>query len=422
MPGFGRTQQFARSMSVAAGLLIALVFAALLCDSGAAQSVKAQEHLGNQSGQKPEVAPSPLPEGSWRFIVSGDSRNCGDIVMPAIAAHSGQFAPSFYWHLGDLRAIYKVDEDMAFAAAVNGEFLSCTLYLQRAWPDFIEHQIAPFGSVPFYVGIGNHEVIAPKDRFQFRRQFAPWLDQPTLHEQRAKDEPGQKKDAVGEPEAPQTYFHWMQKNVDFVYLDNASDCFPATQLEWLKRVLEKDASNSEVKSVVVGMHESLPDSLANSHSMGDSPVPEARPAGEKAYQMLLAFRAQTHKPVYVLSSHSHFYLENIFDTPPLQKKGEPLPGWIVGTGGAERYTLPVPSSAAARQDVYGYLIGTVAADGTIQFAFQEIREPDIPAATRLEYPATLVHWCFAHNSRNTDPGAGEITPHCAGPPGPPRCQ
>ena len=32
--------------------------------------------------------------------------------MPAIAAHSAQLAPSFYWHLGDLRAIYKIDEDM----------------------------------------------------------------------------------------------------------------------------------------------------------------------------------------------------------------------------------------------------------------------------------------------------------------------
>src|SRR6266849_1075015 len=55
-----------------------------------------------------------LAEGTWRFIVSGDSRNCGDVVMPAIAAHSlERYQPSFYWHLGDLRAIYKIDEDMA---------------------------------------------------------------------------------------------------------------------------------------------------------------------------------------------------------------------------------------------------------------------------------------------------------------------
>jgi hypothetical protein len=396
----------------------ALIFVLVCATVAAAQSAASSEHKSTSD---------PLPAGSWRFIVSGDSRNCGDIVMPAIAAHSVQFAPSFYWHLGDLRAIYKVDEDMAFAAAVDGEFLSCSLYLQRAWPDFIEHQIAAFGNVPYYVGIGNHEVITPKDRFQFRRQFAAWLDQSTLHEQRAADDPAaQKKAAPVEPEAPPTYFHWVQNKVDFIYLDNSSDCFLPAELDWLKRVLEKDASNSdpkhEVKSVVVGMHEALPDSLANSHSMGESRVLEARPSGEKAYEMLRLFRDQNHKPVYVLSSHSHVYMENIFDTPELRKKGEPLPGWIVGTGGAERAKLPVPASEKARQDVYGYLVGTVAADGTIQFGFQEIQEADVPPTTRRDYPATLVHWCFAHNSQNTDPGAGEITPHCAPPPPPPKCE
>src|SRR6516164_2855326 len=96
---------------------------------------------------------SPAPEGSWRFIVSGDSRNCGDVVMPAIAAHSKQFDPKFYWHLGDLRAIYGIDEDMAAAAETSGESLSCQSYHRRAWSDFVENQIAPFGDTPFYLGI-----------------------------------------------------------------------------------------------------------------------------------------------------------------------------------------------------------------------------------------------------------------------------
>lgn len=420
-----RKEQLAPCLT--ARMLTLLFLSILLGGSSAAQSAPL-DHAAGGAPDKPAVSVPPLPDGSWRFIVSGDSRNCGDVVMPAIAAHSAQFAPSFYWHLGDLRAIYKVDEDMAFAAAVNGDFLSCSLYLQRVWPDFIEHQIAPFGNLPFYVGIGNHEMITPKDKLQFRRQFAAWLDQPTLHDQRAQDEPvgqkpvGQKKDAPAEPEAPPTYFHWIQQNVDFIYLDNAADCFVAAELDWLKRVLKKDAGNTGVKSVVVGMHESLPDSLANVHSMGDSGVPEARPSGEKVYEMLRAFRDQNHKPVYVLSSHSHFYLENIFETETLQKKGNPLAGWIVGTGGAERYMLPVPPSAKARKDVYGYLVGTVDAEGTIQFAFQEIQEADVPPTTRRDYPAALVHWCFAHNSQNTDPSAGEITPHCAPPPPPPKCE
>ena len=208
--------------------------------------------------------------------------------------------------------------------------------------------------------------------------------------------------------------------MDFIYLDNASDCFLPSQLDWLAGILKRDAAaDSKVKSVVVGMHESLPDSIANAHSMGDSPVDAARSSGEAAYDALLRFREQTHKAVYLLSSHSHFYMENIFDTDWLKKKGEPLPGWLVGTGGAERYKLPVPAPPNSRKDVYGYLLGTVAADGTIEFAFQEIRDSDLPIAVRRDYPASLVQWCFAHNSKNTDPEAGEITPHCAAPPPPP---
>ena len=50
---------------------------------------------------------------TWRFAVSGDSRNCGDIVMPAIASGVVHDGAAFYWHLGDFRAIYKFDEDMS---------------------------------------------------------------------------------------------------------------------------------------------------------------------------------------------------------------------------------------------------------------------------------------------------------------------
>src|SRR5260370_25489119 len=54
--------------------------------------------------------PVPAAQGPWRFIVSGDSRNCGDVVMPSIAADSARYATSFYCHLADLRAIYKADD------------------------------------------------------------------------------------------------------------------------------------------------------------------------------------------------------------------------------------------------------------------------------------------------------------------------
>ncbi|MFZ0417704.1 MAG: metallophosphoesterase [Candidatus Sulfotelmatobacter sp.] len=355
-----------------------------------------------------DLEPVALPGGSWRFIVSGDSRNCGDVVMPAIAARSSQFAPSFYWHLGDLRAIYKIDEDMAFEAANHGQVLTCDNYERLAWNDFITNQISPFGNVPFYLGIGNHEVIPPKDKDEdaFKRQFHDWLDLPVLKEQRQKDK---------EPPQPEPYYHWIQGGVDFIYLDNASGSFSAGQLLWLQHRLNSAKSDPAVKSVVVGMHEALPDSIANSHSMGDKGAGSpGSVSGGKAYDALARFRDESRKPVYVLASHSHFYMENIFDTSKLKANGaRPLPGWIVGTAGAVRYPLPLGAPQTAETDLYGYLLATVSQDGTIDFSFQQVYESDVPPWVRQRYPEALVPWCFAHNSQNRDPIAADITSTCA---------
>jgi hypothetical protein len=386
-----------------ASLLTCILSAVGFSGSGEAQSSQVPE----RATQKPDIVAPALPPGSWRFIVSGDSRNCGDIVMPAIAAHSAKFAPTFYWHLGDLRAIYKVDEDMAFEATTRGQVLSCEVYERRAWSDFVENQIAAFGSVPFYVGIGNHELIPPKTEDAFKHHFRDWLDQPALRSQRLQDK---------EPAEPEAYYHWIQGGVDFIYLDNAGNVFSDEQLAWLTHRLESAKSNPAVKSVVIAMHESLPDSVANFHSMGDNPA--GRPGGEKVYKALTGFREESHKPVYVLASHSHFYMENIFDTPKLKENGtKPLAGWIVGTGGAVRYPLPDGAPPTAKTDIYGYLLATVSADGTIQFTFEEVHESDVPQYVRLRYPAAAVPWCFAHNSMNREPTAADITPRCATPKG-----
>jgi hypothetical protein len=401
MSRFIRNQHYFGEDSFAAVLLVCLVMT-LLCGACASQSAPAAE--ASVPVAVKSSAP-PLPDGPWRFIASGDSRNCGDVVIPAIAVHSTQFAPSFYWHLGDLRAIYKIDEDMAAEAQNHGQSLTCDDYQKRAWTDYIENQVGAFGSLPFYVGIGNHEVIPPKTEESFQRQFYDWLDQQVLHNQRFLDK---------EPAQPEPYYHWIQGGVDFISLDNATNVFSDDQISWLAHRLDSAKNNPEVKSVVVGMHEALPDSIANYHSMGDNPA--ARPSGEKVYKSLLAFRDQNHKPVYVLASHSHFYMENIFDTPALKANGaKPLLGWIVGTAGAVRYKLPDGAPPTAKKDVYGYLLATVAADRTIQFSFEEVHESDVPQYVRQRYPATLVPWCFAHNSQNIDRGAPDTTPRCTVP-------
>jgi len=94
----------------------------------------------------------------WRFAVSGNSRNCGDVVMPAIAKKARKDDASFYWHLGDFRAIYDLDQDLKKPHSNS----NISEYESSAWPDFIEQQLTPFGDLPVYLGLGNHETIPPK--------------------------------------------------------------------------------------------------------------------------------------------------------------------------------------------------------------------------------------------------------------------
>src|SRR5215475_16145893 len=58
------------------------------------------------------------------FAVSGDSRNCGDIVMPGIAAGVRSDHAKFYWHLGDFRANYDFDQDLLSAAEYRRKHLA----------------------------------------------------------------------------------------------------------------------------------------------------------------------------------------------------------------------------------------------------------------------------------------------------------
>jgi hypothetical protein len=337
---------------------------------------------------------------AWHFIVSGDSRNCGDVIMPAIAAHGARYAPAFYWHLGDLRAIYKIDEDMRAEYRDEDDSLSCDVYDRLAWSDFVRNQVAPFGKLPFYLGIGNHEVIPPKSEDQFASRFQDWLTSETLNRQRILD--GEK-----EPLPARPYYHWVQEGVDFVYLDNASDSFSPEQLLWFDQIVAKDgADKASVSSVVVGMHEALPDSIASNHSMCDDPKKlEGCTSGRHVYEALL--KLQQTKPVYALASHSHFYMERIFGGLAPDRQ---LPGWIVGTAGAVRYKLPPNAPSTSRTDVYGYLLGTVSPDGTVRFDFEEVKQSDVPASVWQRFAPSLVPWCFAHNSANidTDTEAGAL--------------
>lgn len=312
--------------------------------------------------------------------------------MPAIAAAARANQAAFYWHLGDLRAIHDFDEDFH---ALHPK-ASIAEYLSTAWLDFERNQIEPFGSVPVFLSIGNHEVVAPKTREEFVLAFADWLNAPVIREQRVKDDVHDHK--------VRSYYHWTMDGVDFISLDNATpDQFDAAQLNWLTQVLLRDQRDDAVRALVVGMHEALPESLARGHSMNASPAADA--AGLQAYAQLL--EVQNVKPVYVLASHSHFVMENVFNTPYWRAHGGVLPGWIIGTAGAVRYSLPPDAARAkfARTHVYGYLLATVSPAGTdkknpIHFEFQEVTEDALAADTVERFGADLVHRCYQENAQN----------------------
>jgi len=144
--------------------------------------------------------------GTWHFLVSGDSRNCGDVVMPGIAETARKNQAAFYWHLGDLRQTTNFDEDMTHQPEHLAKPMSITEYESIEWPDYIQNQILPFGHIPFFLGIGNHETVPPyKTRDEFLLQFADWLDSPVLRAQRLKDDPSDYR--------MKTYFHWIDRGV-----------------------------------------------------------------------------------------------------------------------------------------------------------------------------------------------------------------
>jgi hypothetical protein len=355
--------------------------------------------------QRAKVTRAPEAK-EWHFVVSGDSRNCGDFIMPVIAQGAARHKAAFYWHLGDFRAMRAPDQDLLGELDASGKtkILTLQLYHEQAWDDFVKMQVAPFEThgIPVFLGIGNHELIPPKDRSQYIDKFAKWIDSSIIKTQRLKDNP--------KASGARTYYHWQQGGVDFINLDNAShDQFDSEQLAWFNRVLNQDRRDPSIQTVVVGMHKSLPDSTSNWHSMAESP--EGTQSGRCAYKTLAKLQREGKKRVYILASHSHFYMPDIYDTPfwrSTQSTNQTiLPGWIIGTAGAVRYRLPENPPRQARTDVYGYLLATVNAGGKpgeIEFEFKQIHnrkdegEDFIPDNVKQMFSREANKYCLDGNS------------------------
>ncbi len=326
-------------------------------------------------------------ESTWTFAVSGDSRNCGDFVMPAIAARVKAEKDAFYWHLGDFRVLgHQADQDMT---AMLGKELSETEYFQQAWDDFLTHQMASFGDERVFLGRGNHETHAPMTRDGYTAKFSAYLNRPEIAAQRAKDG----KDAA--PLGP--WFHWTENGVDFITLDNSTrDEFSDAQMRWLRGVLDRDlAPNSGIRSIVIGAHEALPHSTGSEHAMDDWDL--GLRTGELVYTWLYDAQAAG-KHVYAIASHSHYFSPDVFNSPYWKQHSKTVvPGIIIGTSGAHRYGLPKTAHTGAKTMVYGFARGTVHPDGTIDFAFQELSEQELVKSKWPAAPLDAIHECFVHN-------------------------
>jgi hypothetical protein len=249
--------------------------------------------------------------------------------------------------------------------------------------------MAAFGAFPVFLARGNHENVYPMTRDGYVAKFSSFLSRPEIAAQRQAD------GAADGPAEP--WYHWSRDGVDFITLDNAShDEFSDAQLRWLRGVLDRDlAPNSGIRTIVAGMHEALPHSTSSSHAMDDWTL--GMRTGEQVYNWFFAAQ-KAGKHVYLIASHSHYYAPNIFTTPYWRQQDKVVPGWIIGLAGAHRYKLPAGTDSASRTHIYGYMQGTVHADGSIQFALRPLSEKDLLDSKWPNAPVDAIHECVLHNA------------------------
>jgi hypothetical protein len=132
------------------------------------------------------------------------------------------------------------------------------------------------------------------------------------------------------------------------------DQFDDTQMAWFEAQLDRDSKSPEIRTVVVGMHEALPERISAGHSMNDSA--QGAESGRRSL-------------------------------PPARR----------------------PQRVHTTQDVCGYLLATVSADGKIPFEFKQINESDVTESTRKDYTVEFIHRCYAGDTSTYVP-AGPTCP------------
>ena len=153
------------------------------------------------------------PASSWKFVVGGDSRNCGDVIMPVVAAGANSAGASFLLAPRGLPgALHDFDEDLPRRSArspARSRWRSSTTSAARGTTSSRASSL-PFGSIPVYPAIGKPRArrsqVAPGKFLSAVRGLVQCPADPRA--QRLKDNP------KGPP--AEVVHHWIQNGVDFI--------------------------------------------------------------------------------------------------------------------------------------------------------------------------------------------------------------
>jgi len=176
-------------------------------------------------------------------------------------------------------------------------------YESSAWPDSSPIKIAPFGDLPVFLSPGNHETIPPATRADYLAQFCGLARYSPFAPAKAQDDPRDHK--------LRAYYHWSRAT----WISSRSITPPRTsstraQMDWIRAAIKRDETSDQIRTIVVGMHEALPGSLGDLHSMSESG--QGARTGREVYEALLHAQNSAHKRVYVFASHSHYSWKTCF--------------------------------------------------------------------------------------------------------------
>jgi len=225
-------------------------------------------------GASPEpshpVTGSPVPPGTVRFIVGGDSRDDSSHVLPWAFREAKARGASAFLFLGDMELSPQLDAHF-------------------------RRELDILAPIPFYPVLGNHEVRvlgafnlgAEAAERSFRAHFL-----------------GNKETPIQSSiDGKVVYSVNLPGYVHFVALDNVSrNGFGKDQLTWLAADLEQARSDSNVRHIFVGMHKPLAHNGVATHGM-DSDGPDTEADSAAALELFQHARVEL-----ILASHVHQFI------------------------------------------------------------------------------------------------------------------